>query len=204
MMPIFSSNFGNIICKKPSQMISKENGYENFNKMYSQRLFSQMYPLVQKLENNSQLMMQLCSTVSLQLLQSQNKLTELIPIAQRALQAIDEEPSGAAAAQANGQPTSKLTSDVRLTALSLFRKILIQAADEGAQGSSEQANGGIKMDRPAALSYLHTFIPSLMAQISKSKYDSEVERVRLIVEALHTLTQICEKFPPTELQQYSR
>lgn len=82
--------------------------------MYTQRLFSTMYPVVQEIGSSHQ-MMQLCSLVSLQTLENQNRLQELIPIAQEAL-------SG-----------SEADDDVKLTSLALFRKILVQAAQEDSQ-----------------------------------------------------------------------
>jgi hypothetical protein len=94
--------------QKPSEYISRENGFMQFNKMYKQRMFTQMYLLVQA-SGNSQQMMQLCSLVSLQMLESQNKLEELMPIAQQALKVQGEAVDG----------------EIQLTALSLFHKILI-------------------------------------------------------------------------------
>lgn len=68
-----------------------------------------MYPLVQA-SGNSQQMMQLCSLVSLQMLESQNKLEELMPIAQQALKV---------------EGGKAVDGEIQLTALSLFHKILI-------------------------------------------------------------------------------
>lgn len=95
--------------EKPSEYISRENGFGQFNKMYKQRMFTQMYPLVQA-SGNSQQMMQLCSLVSLQMLESQGKLEELMPIAQQALKV---------------QGGEVVDGEIQLTALSLFHKILI-------------------------------------------------------------------------------
>jgi len=83
-------------------------------------------------------MMQLCGIVTLQMLETQNRLQELIPIAQQAL--------------ASEQDTSLSDLEVKLTALALFRKILIQAAES--EAALEQ--------KATALGYLKTFIPSIL------------------------------------------
>lgn len=153
------------------------------------------------IENNAHLMMQLCSMVSLQHLQNQNKLQELIPIAQRALTITDNSQPASSAEAADLQST-------RLTAIILFREILIQASatptDQQTQTQSLPSTGGFKLDKAAAVSYLQTFIPALVAQVKQSRFESEAQRVRLIVEAVHTLTQICEKFPAMELQRHQK
>ena len=65
-------------------------------------------------------------------------MQELIPIAQQAL--------------ASEQDTSLSDLEVKLTALALFRKILIQAAES--EAALEQ--------KATALGYLKTFIPSIL------------------------------------------
>jgi hypothetical protein len=60
-----------------SPFVSKENGFPIINKMYTQRLFTLLFPVVQaKGEgyHNSQVMMQLCGMVSLQMLENQGRL----------------------------------------------------------------------------------------------------------------------------------
>lgn len=84
--------------------------------MHTQRLFTLLFPIVQK-ESKHQLMMQLCGIVTLQMLETQNRLQELIPIAQKAL--------------GSDEGTGLSALEVKLTALGLFRKILVQAAQDG-------------------------------------------------------------------------
>lgn len=142
-------------------------------------------------------MMQLCSMVSLQHLQNQNKLQELIPIAQRALCISDS--------SSTSESESIEVQSTRLTAIILFREILIQASASPADsGQPSGQSSGFKLDKVAAVAYLQTFIPALVAQVKQSHFESEAQRVRLIVEAVHTLTQICEKFPPIELQRHQK
>ena len=50
-----------IITKPISPFVTKQNGFTQVNKMYTQRLFTVLYPLAK----DSQIMMQLCSMVSL-------------------------------------------------------------------------------------------------------------------------------------------
>jgi len=108
--PNFHEIFGRIVLKKVSPYICRENGFERLNKMHTQRLFTLLFPIVQK-ESNHQLMMQLCGIVTLQMLETQNRLQELIPIAQKAL--------------GSGEDASLSDLEVKLTALALFRKILV-------------------------------------------------------------------------------
>jgi hypothetical protein len=104
--PQFGQLFAKVITKRVS--LTKEKGYLVVNKMYAQKLFTLLYPVIQK--QAPDLMMSLCSTVSLQLLENQNKLNELIPLAEKSL------------SQSDASKASKTM------ALSLFRKILIQSA----------------------------------------------------------------------------
>ena len=97
--------------------------------MYTQRLFNVLYPVVKE---NSQIMMQLCGMVSLQMLENQGKLQELLPIAQETL-------------------SKGLNISNKITALSLFRKILMQAIQP--DSSIEQ--------KEKAISYLDQLLPSL-------------------------------------------
>jgi hypothetical protein len=100
-----NSDHFKIITKPISPFISKQNGFTNVNKMYTQRLFTVLYPSAK----DSQIMMQLCGMVSLQMLENQGKLQELLPIAQETL----------------GSGSSDI--ETKITALGLFRKILMQA-----------------------------------------------------------------------------
>lgn len=89
--PSFMHLFVQIILKYQPDLDSKvtaSKGFKVVSKVYRQRLFTLLYPVFQMQCFNgsdtamaSQLMMHLCSTVSLQLLQSQNKLNELVPMA---------------------------------------------------------------------------------------------------------------------------
>lgn len=60
----FSEKFAERIIKEPSKFITKDNGFQFLNKMYSQRLFTTLFPIV-KSTGNSHQMMQVCSLVSL-------------------------------------------------------------------------------------------------------------------------------------------
>lgn len=65
-----NSDLFKIITKPISPFISKQNGFAQVNKMYTQRLFTLLYPQAKE----SQIMMQLCGMVSLQMLENQGKL----------------------------------------------------------------------------------------------------------------------------------
>lgn len=142
----FSIKFAQIIIKKPSKYITKENGFVYLNKMYQQRLFTTLYPVVQEMGDSHQ-MMQVCSLVSLQTLENQNRLQELIPLAQEALK------------------EQEASAEVKLTSLALFRKILIQAANENAQTSQ----------REKALNILVDFIPSLLDQLKNANSNCSIK-----------------------------
>jgi hypothetical protein len=70
---LYQDSFGQIIAKSVSPFVTKENGFPLVNKMYTQRLFTLLFPIVQE-RANSQIMMQLCGMVSLQMLENQGRL----------------------------------------------------------------------------------------------------------------------------------
>jgi len=183
----FHEAFARIVLKKAPAYICRENGFPQLNKMHTQRLFTMLFPVVQK-EGNHQLMMQLCGIVTLQMLETQNRLQELIPIAQQAL--------------ASEQDTSFTDLEVKLTALALFRKIFIQAA----------ASDAAMEQKAIALGYLRTFIPSILKQMGREPPAQQVKPdhniiqldIKLKVESLYTLTLLCEKYPSAELHKYDR
>ena len=111
--------FGRIIAKQRDHYLTKEHGFNNVFKLYKQRLFSTLYPVLLNLVKEEpsreavELMMHNCSLVSISSLQ--DKLQELIPIAEQAM-GINEDSAGA--------------NQVKLTALQLFRKILIMGGPE--------------------------------------------------------------------------
>ena len=67
----------------------------------------------------------------------------------------------------------------------MFRKILVQSAQSDSNETKERSLG-----------YLKTFIPALLTQLTENK------NIDVKVEAIHTLTQICDKYPAPELQKY--
>ena len=81
-----ASLFGRIVAKSRDHYLTKEHGFNNVFKLYKQRLFSTLYPglleLVRKEASREavELMMHNCSLVSIASLQ--DKLPELIPIAE--------------------------------------------------------------------------------------------------------------------------
>lgn len=98
-----------------SGVVNSDHGFKVVSKVFKQRLFSELYPLVQaKTESNSgsTMMMHLCSTVNLEFLVSQNKLQELIPMALGSL------------------GPSQTNVSVKLTSLTVLRKILLQHSSE--------------------------------------------------------------------------
>jgi len=111
------------------------------------------------------------------MLESQNKLEELMPIAQQALKVQGGEVDG----------------EIQLTALSLFHKILIQAAGEESSNAQKEK----------ALAYLRDFIPSVCQMLSARNAGTS-SQVLVKVECLHTIAEIIEKFPAAELFKYSK
>ncbi|TNV84344.1 hypothetical protein FGO68_gene12695 [Halteria grandinella] len=162
----FPHLFGQIFTKpRDAYLTEKARNFAPIFKLYKQRLFSTLYPVVfelahsmdegtpackQKHSKSVQIMMHLCSLVSLGHLQ--DKLHELIPIAEQAIQLEDSQGS------------------VKLTALQLFRKILL--VDGGVQGN-----------------HLESFLPFILSSLSQPTTDSVFK-----VESLHTLTQIALQY----------
>ena len=118
--------------------------------------------------------MQLCGMVSLQMLENQGKLQELLPIAQETL---SNEKSGI---------------EGKITAMGLFRKILMQAILPGSSVDQKEK----------AVGYLDQLIPSLFT-ILRGQEESP-KQIELKVQVLHTLTLICEKYPTIDLQKHTR
>ena len=87
---------------------------------------------------------------------------------------------------------------MRLTAVMLFREILIEASD------SSQASS-LKLEHSIVLKYLQTFIPALISlALQKSSGNlhqsaGESENIRTTISALHTLCALCQKFQPSDL-----
>lgn len=110
-------------------------------------------------------MMHTCSLVQISNLQ--DKLHELIPIAEQALSLKESESS----------------HQIQLTALQLFRKILIVDKDKRDQTGVQS-------------SHLDTFLPYILQslqQLSKNHASSENQTV-LKIEGLHTLTQVALEY----------
>ena len=94
----FPELFGRVVAKQRDDYLTKEHGFHVF-KLYKQRLFSTLYPLLLEMVNKMdlgsdecrvnhqraiQLMMTLCSIVPISHLH--DKLHELVPVAEQALQ----------------------------------------------------------------------------------------------------------------------
>ena len=87
---------------------------------------------------------------------------------------------------------------MRLTAVMLFREILIEA-------SESEGKSVIQLEKSIVMQYLQVFITALLDLASdKSASDPEIkvdesERIRILVESLNTLTKICQKFDKNDL-----
>ncbi|CDW84913.1 dna repair transcription [Stylonychia lemnae] len=141
--------------------LTKENGFHVF-KLYPQRLFNTLYPILMKLSQQQetrqcgiQLMMQTCSIVNLS--QLQDKLPELIPIAEEAL-------------------LLESNSDIKITALQLFKKIIIDNQEQG-------------------MKYVDSFIPFIIESLNHD------QSLQLKIESLHTLTELSQ-FPKNIIAKF--
>lgn len=163
----FKALMSKVILGKVSKHVTKENGFEVLNKLWAQRLFTTLFPVISGL-NNAHLMMTLCSSVSLSFLENQGKLQELLPTAHQAL-----------------KDTADLS--IKLTSISLFRKILIQAAES----ENEQKQKGLVI--------MKTVVPDILSQLSLPYGTDAKSTVHLKLECLHSIHQLIEKYPQPEL-----